>query len=166
MTKKINAKTKGKVFEKKIAKMFGVWMFNDEFALYASTGSGNRSTSLRKQGKTDIHPGDIHPVKLGIKLPFAIECKKVEKFFLEGYFSSKSPISKAIAKIRLEAKTHKLPWVLIYARNREKPVVLVEKILFQDGLRKITTTTFRRLVGYDFVALPLRNLFSDYQYMR
>lgn len=76
---------KGAVWERRVARMIGMWWCLDRESFWRTRGSGGLSR------RTGIHHGDIAPVKFQPhQAPLTIECKHVKDWSLEYLLAGRS----------------------------------------------------------------------------
>jgi len=120
--RRINSRSKGNRFERKIAKLLNERFETKEFCRTPGSGAfGTTHTSLPTHIK--VHGDLITPEKFR----FVVECKSGYKVELDDLFKKDSQFWKFIAQAKRDSETANKPWILIYEKTRRKAIVVTEE---------------------------------------
>lgn len=119
-SKRINSRTKGNAFERKIAKLLNEHYNTTEFM--RTPGSGAFATTHKLPEHLQVH-GDLITPK---DFPFLIECKKGYKFTISDLYNLSSKFWEIWKKLNIECnKTGKLP-LLIFQQDRQNILCMID----------------------------------------
>lgn len=121
-TKRVNSRTKGNTFERKVAGILNEHFKTTEFC--RSPGSGAFATVHKLPEHLNLG-GDLLTPK---DFPYLIECKKGYDFKVADLFNPKSKFMEIIEKLEVEALRHKKSPLLIFQQDRQN--ILVVKASF------------------------------------
>jgi len=122
--KRINSRTKGNTFERKIAKILNERFDTKDFC--RTPGSGAFATTHTLPTYLQIHGDLITP----INFKYTIECKKgYNKEGLCELFNSKSKLISMIAQARRDSMKVSQSFLLILSQDRKDPLVITDECL-------------------------------------
>jgi len=132
---RINSRTKGNTFERKIAKLLNENFSTDEFS--RSPGSGAFASTHKLPEHLKIF-GDLITPK---EFKFCIECKKgYNKENLYSLYNYSSDLWEFINQCEKDSQScDKLP-LIIYQQDRQKPLAITRKGTFPDYIQHIDFT--------------------------
>jgi Holliday junction resolvase len=117
--KRVNSRTKGNSFERKIANILNEALGTTEFC--RSPGSGAFATVHKLPDHLQLG-GDLLTPK---DFPFVIECKKGYQFKIAELLDSKSQFREILDKINKEASKHFKEPLLIFQQDRKQILCVV-----------------------------------------
>jgi len=149
-----SAKAKGSNAQRDIAKVLGLWYFNDKDVFHSTPSSGG----LRWKSKVGGTRGDIVAAD-GIDWPFSIEVKNQEKsnWDLYSLLTGTGPILKDWWKQCSEdaLEVGKNPW-LIFTRNNIPYFSIIEQFIIGGGVVYPYMNNFpRRFFSLHYLEQPL-----------
>jgi len=120
--KRINSRTKGNTFERKVAEMLNERFKTTDFC--RSPGSGAFATTHKLPEHLQVY-GDLITPK---NFKFIIECKKgYNKEGLESVFNPNSILNEMIAQAARDSNKANRFFLLIIAQDRKDPIVFTNK---------------------------------------
>lgn len=145
--KRVNSRTKGNTFERKVAAILNTRFNTDEFC--RSPGSGAFATTHKLPDHLQIY-GDLITPK---SFKFIIECKKgYNKENLCGFFRENSEIRSFIRQALRDSIKSKKSFLVIFQQDRQQVLSIFKKEDF----------TYRLLDDYlkwsDYIITPLEQL--------
>lgn len=117
-TKRVNSRTKGNAFERKVAQILNEHFKTTEFC--RSPGSGAFATVHNLPEHLNLG-GDLLTPK---DFPYLIECKKGYDFKVADLFNPKSKFIEILVKLDKEALKHKKSSLLIFQQDRQNILVV------------------------------------------
>jgi Holliday junction resolvase len=145
--KRINSRSKGSAFERKICNLFNSTFETKEFC--RTPGSGAFATTHKLPEHLKIHGDIITPENF----KYTIECKKgYNKENLSSLFSSNSKINIFINQAKRDSiKTNK-PFMLIWQQDRSDILCILDKHQYPSYL------DFKSLIYKDYIIVRLKDL--------
>jgi len=120
--KRVNSRTKGNTFERKVAGLFNKRFETKEFT--RSPGSGAFATTHTNLPQHLKVFGDlITPLNFG----FSIECKNGYKLEFDAPFKKCSELWKFIEQAKRDAVKGEKEWMVVYQKTRRETLVIVGK---------------------------------------
>tara|TARA_R110001583_G_scaffold191237_1_gene356181 strand:+ start:160 stop:663 length:504 start_codon:yes stop_codon:yes gene_type:complete len=116
--KRINSRTKGNTFERKISSLLNERFGTKEFC--RTPGSGAFATTHVLPQHIKVHGDLITPEKFR----FVIECKNGYTVELDDLFKHKSDFWDFIKQARRDGEAAKKDWLMIYQKTRRKSIVV------------------------------------------
>jgi len=148
--KRINSRSKGSAFERKICNLLNSTFETKEFC--RTPGSGAFATTHKLPEHLKIHGDLITPEKF----KFTIECKKgYNKENLSSLFSSNSKLTGFISQAKKDSiKTNK-PFMIIWQQDRSEILCILDKYLLHDYL------DIKSLIYKDYIIVRLKDLLKE-----
>jgi len=112
--KRVNSRTKGNTFERKVAGILNEHYKTEEFC--RTPGSGAFATTHKLPEHMRVS-GDLITPK---SFPYVIECKKGYKFLISDLFKNTSDFLSIIEKVDKEAKQNNKDYLLIFQQDRQE----------------------------------------------
>lgn len=148
-----NSKAKGGSYERKVARLLGIYFYNDADALWRGD-SGTRATLHHaKKSKHNLVPGDIIPaLPISVDFPIAVECKDDLRWTFDSLLK---PVRSWLLEWWLKhskqcAKSGHVPW-LVFKKNHHPTYVMMYQVDVHPELR-------RSVKAYGSPALTYRGL--------
>ena len=148
--KRINSRTKGSAFERKICSLFNSIFETKEFC--RTPGSGAFATTHSLPEHLKIHGDLITPENF----KYIIECKKgYNKENLSSLFSSNCKLQEFINQAKKDSiKTNK-PFMIIWQQDRSEILCILDKYLLHDYL------DIKSLIYKDYIIVRLKDLLKE-----
>lgn len=148
--KRINSRSKGSAFERKICNLLNSTFETQEFC--RTPGSGAFATTHKLPEHLKVHGDLITPEKF----KFTIECKKgYNKENLSSLFSSNSKLVGFINQANKDSiKTNK-PFIIIWQQDRNEILCILDKYLLHDYL------DIKSLIYKDYIIVRLKDLLKE-----
>ena len=140
-----NFREKGYGYERKLARVFGLWWCKNDKALWRNTVSGARNSTLG-----ELWGGDLIPaLDEATPWPLSVEIKKAEDWSVEGFIKgnpSEPLLQYMIQTVRAAHLGRNQRALLVCAKNYAKPLAFLHHHSFQ-GIGS----------GLDYAVARLRN---------
>jgi hypothetical protein len=120
--KRVNSRTKGNAFERKVSKILNDHFQTTEFC--RSPGSGAFATTHKLPEHLQVG-GDLLTPK---DFPYIIECKKGYNFKIADLFNPNSEFLKIVDKLSKEATKYKKKPLLVFQQDRASILCLVAQV--------------------------------------
>jgi len=117
---RVNSKRKGAAFERKIAQTLNERFNTTDFS--RTPGSGAFGSTHQLPQHLIVHGDLITPENF----KYVIECKNGYDVNLDDIFKLKSDFYKFILQAKTDAARAKREWMVIYKKNRQQELVIVE----------------------------------------
>jgi len=148
--KRINSKSKGSAFERKVCNLLNSTFETKEFC--RTPGSGAFASTHKLPEHLKIHGDLITPEKF----KFTIECKKgYNKENLSSLFSSNSKLTSFITQSRKDSLKTNKPFMIIWQQDRCEILCILEKYLLCDYIE------FKSLIYKDYIIVRLKDLLRE-----
>lgn len=145
--KRINSRSKGSAFERKICNLFNSTFETKEFC--RTPGSGAFATTHSLPEHLKIHGDLITPENF----KYIIECKKgYNKENLSSLFSSNSKLIEFINQAKKDSIRANKPFMLIWQQDRSDILCILDKHIFPSYL------DFKSLIYKDYIIVRLKDL--------
>ena len=145
--KRINSRSKGSAFERKICNLLNSTFETKEFC--RTPGSGAFASTHKLPEHLKIHGDLITPEKF----KFTIECKKgYNKENLSSLFSSNSKLIGFINQANKDSISTNKPFMIIWQQDRSEILCILNKHIFPSYL------DFKSLIYKDYIIVKLKDL--------
>src|SRR6188768_1810468 len=133
--KRINSRTKGNTFERKIAKMLNEHYKTEEFM--RTPGSGAFATTHKLPKHLQVQGDLITP----LNYPYLIECKKGYKFLIADLFDENSEFREIWKKVSKQAEENNKQPLLIFQQDRKHILCVIINMFYNE--------VYKNIVSYD-----------------
>jgi hypothetical protein len=153
-TKRVNSKTKGNVFQRKIAKTLNERFNTTDFS--PTPGSGAFATTHKLPEHLQIYGDLITPRTF----KYVIECKKgYNKENLGSFFNPKSELLSFVEQVKRDSTKANKEWLIIFQQDRKTCLGIVDatKPVVKHYLDTTLSSNYI-LMGGKYLVLPLEEL--------
>jgi hypothetical protein len=148
--KRINSRSKGSAFERKICNLFNSTFETKEFC--RTPGSGAFATTHKLPEHLKIHGDLITPEKF----KFTVECKKgYNKENLSSLFSSNSKLAEFINQAKKDSTKTDKPFIIIWQQDRSEILCILDKYILNNYL------DIKSLIYKDYIIVRLKDLLKE-----